>query len=112
MLSYSEYKLREADESPATPSAAGGSMPDPVSGMPPGASAPAGLDSGGMGGLGGMGMGGMGGAPSLGGDMGGPPGGGMGGDQKPTALNLNASNFWDVLEKMFKKSKEDNKKPN
>lgn len=107
MLSYSEYKLREVNEPPSEGATA---MPDPVSGMPPGESGP---------------PSGIGGPPnqsaSLGGigDMGSPPAdmggmGGMGGvgDQKPTPLVLKASNFWDVLESMLKKSKKETKKLN
>ena len=106
MISYSEYKLKEVNE-PAGPPPSSNPMPDPVSGMPPGspaAGSPPGLGSPpmdissgmpGMGDMGGMGMGGMGGAS--------PP------DQKPTLLNLDASNFWDVLEAIFKKAKQESK---
>ena len=105
MLSYSEYKLREAEEpataSPATPQGGNASnMPDPISGMPPGDSPPSalgGINSSGPGGLSDIGSG----MPNMGASI--------GGDQKPSTLDLDASNFWDVLEKMLKKSKEENK---
>jgi hypothetical protein len=105
MLSYSEYKLREAEE-PTSPAASsqggnvGSNMPDPISGMPPGDSSPAALGGINTSSVPGGGLGDIGGMPNMGSGM---------SDQKPSTLDLDASNFWDVLEKMFKKSKEENK---
>lgn len=95
MLSYSDYKMKltEADEAtPAAPAAAPSatppSLPDPISGMPPGGGGSPPPD------IGGMGMGG----PSM--DLGSPS---SDPNQKPVALDLKAFNFFDALEKLLKK---------
>jgi hypothetical protein len=93
MLSYSDYKIKltEADE-PAAPAAAASaappSLPDPISGMPPGGGSSPPPDFGGMGG------------PSM--DLG-TPGAPSDPNQKPVSLDLKAFNFFDALEKLLKK---------
>jgi hypothetical protein len=107
MISYSDYKLKinEADApTPPTPDAGASAapssgMPDPSTGMPP-----SGMGGGMPPSIGDIG------SPFIGGDMGGMGAPGASDpNQKPTALELKAVNFFDALHKLLKKiDKEEN----